>query len=156
MKLVYTIKATKRCKVRAVVCGDMEEHDPSQQLWTAQAEPASMSVALRLSLLRGWQPGAVDVSGAFMYAPLPEQMLVLARPPRAFIDAGLAKHDEWRALHRAVCGLRASPRAWGTERDKTLRTMAWEVDGDTLYLQQCTADTQFGRSRSTGARHREG
>ena len=117
MKLVYTMKAGTKCKARAVVCGNMEKFNPTQQLWTAQAEPSSLIAALRLSLLRGWDTGAVDVSGAFMYAPLPEHQLVLVRPPRAFVDAGLAKPDECWTLHRAVYGLRVSPRAWGLERD---------------------------------------
>ena len=37
MKLVYTLKASGKYKVRAVVCGNLEKHDPTQTLWTAQA-----------------------------------------------------------------------------------------------------------------------
>ena len=80
MKLVYTIKASGKHKVRAVVCGHWEKTHPTQQLWTAQAEPASMIAALRLSLLRGWDVGAVAVSGAFMYAPIPDSQLVVVKP----------------------------------------------------------------------------
>ena len=140
MKLVFTLKKlVQRC--RAVACGNFEK-DPTKQLWTAQAEVASLVAAVRLGVSLGWQIGAVDVSGAFMYAPLPEHMLVVVRPPQFFIDIGLAKPGELWTLHRAVYGLKISPRAWGTFRDKTFRECVWEAEGETYFLQQCSSDTQ--------------
>ena len=73
---------------RALVCGNFERN-PTTQLWTAQAEVASLIAAVRIAVSLKWQIGAVDVSGAFMYAPLPENMLVVVRPPQFFIDCGL-------------------------------------------------------------------
>ena len=59
MKLVYAVKASGKHKARAVVRGNLEKLDPTQTLWAAQAETSSMIAALRLSLLRGRDVGAV-------------------------------------------------------------------------------------------------
>ena len=66
MKLVYTKKQGGIYRVRAVVCGNFERNDPTQTLWTAQAETSSLLAGLRMGLLRGWDFGTLDVSGAFM------------------------------------------------------------------------------------------
>ena len=125
MKLVYVQMANGKMKVRAVVCGNLEKSDPTQTLWTAQAETSQLIAALRLSQLRDWEVGVVDVSGAFMYAPLPEHHHVVVRPPRAFVDVGLASPTECWTLHKAVYGLRVSPKAWGVERDSKLSGLRW-------------------------------
>ena len=104
---------------------DATRSDPTQTFWTAQAETSSLIAALRLSQLRDWEVGAVDVSGAFMYAPLPEHHHVVVRPPRAFVDAGLASPTACWTLHKAVYGLRVSPKAWGVERDSKLSGLRW-------------------------------
>ena len=140
MKLVFAIKKLIQ-KCRAVACGNYER-DPTNQLWTAQAEVASLIAAVRLGVSKGWQIGAVDVSGAFMYAPLPEHMLVVVQPPKFFIDIGLAKPGELWTLHQAVYGLKVSPRAWGTHRDDKFRNLVWSAEGEDFYLQQCASDTQ--------------
>ena len=143
MKLVFTLKQLMQ-KCRAVVCGNFERN-PTTQLWTAQAEVASLIAAVRIAVSLKWQIGAVDVSGAFMYAPLPENMLVVVRPPQFFIDCGLAKPGELWTLCRAVYGLKISPKAWGLCRDKEFRNMHWKVGGDVFVLLQCTSDTQVWR-----------
>ena len=147
MKCVYNKKAPNVCKVRAVVCGNYERADPSQALWTAQAETSSLVSAFRLGLLRSWSFGTLDVSGAFMYAPLPENVSVLIMPPKAFVQAGLVKHGELWLLQKAVYGLRVAPRAWGKERDRVLRALKW---GDGGYLEQCHEDTQVWKIRKQG------
>ena len=120
MKRAYMMQNGVRCKDRGLLCGNFEQTDLTQQLWTAQAETSSLVAALRLTFPPGWVAGAVDVSGAFMHAPLPEHMLVVVRPPHAFVDAGLVAPDELWKLTRAVHGLKVSPRAWGLHRDSTL------------------------------------
>ena len=86
MKIVFTRKKGIE-KARAVACGNFER-DPVRQLWTAQAEISSLICGLRLASLRQWKVGAVDVKGAFMYAPLPSSMLVVVRPPKMFEECG--------------------------------------------------------------------
>ena len=140
MKLVFTMKKYV-FKCRAVVCGNFEKN-PCEQLWTAQAEVASLIAAVRLAINRNWLIGAVDVSGAFMYAPLPENMLVVVQPPKFFVEIGLAKTGELWTLCRAVYGLKISPKAWGLCRDKEFRKLTWTVVSELFLLVQCSSDTQ--------------
>ena len=130
MKLVYTLKKGKIHKVRAVVCGNFQHKYPTQQLWTAQAEPSSLIAGLRLGLLREWSVGTLDISGAFMYAPLPESVHVLVAPPKAFVEVGLVKPGEIWLLQKAVYGLRIAPKVWGKERDRVFRNLTWKADGE--------------------------
>ena len=116
MKVVWTQKPEKK-KCRAVVCGNFEEKDPTEQVWTAQAETSSVMSGLRLSQSRHWSVGKLDVKGAFMYAPLPGHMHVLVRPPRSWVRLGLVKEGELWVLRKAVYGLRIAPRAWGEPRE---------------------------------------
>ena len=64
MKLVWCIKSGGRYKCRAVVCGNFATRDPTEQVWTAQAETASVMCSLRLATLRGWEISKIDVKGA--------------------------------------------------------------------------------------------
>ena len=86
-----------------------------------------------------------------MYAPLPEHMLVVVKPPKAFVDQGIATADEYWTLHKAVYGLRISPRAWGTYRDDTLRAITWKAYDSqshkqvTYQLTQGLTDSQVWR-----------
>ena len=71
MKAVWTIKPDDLHKCRGVICGNFQEKDPTEQLWTAQADTASVMAALRLSQLEDWDVSKLDIKGAFMYAPYP-------------------------------------------------------------------------------------
>ena len=62
-------------KCRACIMGNLQPHDPTQAIWTAQAEPSSLFVALKLSRTRSWTISKHDVKGAFLTAPIP-----MARP----------------------------------------------------------------------------
>ena len=144
MKVVWTQKPEKK-KCRAVVCGNFEEPDPTQQVWTAQAECSSVMAGLRLAQLKHWHIGKLDVKGAFMHAPLPEDMHVLVRPPKSWVRLGLIPEGTIWVLRKAVYGLRISPRAWGTERDSRIRQVTWTAEGKKYFLQQCTTDSQVWR-----------
>ena len=141
MKVVWTQKPEKK-KCRAVVCGNFEEKDPTEQVWTAQAETSSVMAGLRLSQLQHRAIGKLDVKGAFMYAPLPPHMHVLVRPPRSWVRLGFVREGELWVLRKAVYGLRIAPRAWGTERDDKLKKVTWKAEGKTFTLLQCAADSQ--------------
>lgn len=86
--------------------------------------------------------------GAFTQAPLPSDMLVVARPPASWVRLGLVGEGELWTLHRAVYGLRVSPRLWGLERDRKLRSLTWSAEGKHYRLQQSTSDSQVWTVRS--------
>ena len=129
MKVVWCVKPGGRYKCRAVVCGNFATRDPTEQVWTAQAETASVMCSLRLAVLRGWEVSKIDVKGAFMYAPLPPETHVVVRPPNSWCRLGIVPHGTLWTLRRAVYGLRCSPKAWGDERDRKFKSLVWEYDG---------------------------
>ena len=105
------------------------------------------------------------MNGAFMDGPLPEHHLLVLKPPRAFVEAGLAQPDECWTLRRAVYGLRISPKAWGLERDAKLLALSgaaygathsqfisvsWTADDARYHLEQCTSDSQVWMIKKVG------
>ena len=124
MLCVWT-QADDLTKCRACVCGNFEEVDPTQQSWTAQAEPSSLFAALKLGRLRGWTVSKHDVKGAFLNADIPEGKLVIVQPPALWVKWGLVAPGVTWTLDKAVYGLRESPKWWGDERDKQLRNLKW-------------------------------
>ena len=46
MKAVWTIKPGDLFKCRGCVCGNFEEKDPTEQVWTAQAETSSVMAGI--------------------------------------------------------------------------------------------------------------
>ena len=142
MKSVWSIKPGKVHKCRGVICGNYQAKDPTEQVWTAQADTASVMTGLRLAQLRNWSIGKLDIKGAFMYAPLPDEMLTIVRPTASWVRMGLIKAGTCWTVMKAVYGLRVSPRAWGKERDSKFAAASW-TDGQSTYrLVQCHADTQ--------------
>ena len=49
-----------------------------------------------------WSVGKLDVEGAFMYAPLPEGLIVVVRPPKIWETLGLVPPGTLWTLQRAV------------------------------------------------------
>ena len=145
MKAVWTIKADDVHKCRGCVCGNFATKDPTEQVWTAQAETSSVMSGLRLAQVRKWNIYKLDVKGAFMYAPLPDDLLVVVRPPKIWVTLGLVGPNVLWTLRKAVYGLRCAPRAWGLERDRQLRAASWTDRGNTYTLKQCLSDSQVWR-----------
>ena len=145
MKAVWTRKTGSVFKCRGCVCGNFATKDPTERVWTAQAETSSVMTGLRLAQTRRWGVGKLDVKGAFMYASIPEGLLIVVRPPKAWKRMGLVPPGTLWTLRKAVYGLRCAPRAWGLERDRQFRKAAWTHEGKQYTLNQCSADSQVWR-----------
>ena len=142
MKCVWSIKEGDLYKCRAVVCGNYADKDPSEEVYTAQAETASVMLGLKYAQMSGWETWKLDVKSAFLNAPLPEELLVVVRPPRAWVRMGIVKGSELWTLRKAVYGLRVSPRAWGIERDLRLRELSIKAGDQQYHLKQSRMDSQ--------------
>ena len=127
MECVWTNTANGARECRAVACGNGEQRDPSQQGWTAQAETSSDRGGLRMAQIRNWSNVSLGVNGAFMQAPLPEDKLVVVRPPASWVRRGLAGPEELWTGNVALYGLRESPRWRGLDRDNKLRGLQVDV-----------------------------
>ena len=150
MTAVWVIKALGLHKCRGCVCGNFQRKSPTEQVWTAQAETGSVMSGLRYSQIQRWKASKLDVKGAFMYAPLPEDTVIVVRPPKIWEDLGVVAPGTLRTLRRAVYGLRCAPRAWGTYRDSKLRELTWTAGNDTYWLEQCKSDGQVWMIRKKG------
>ena len=129
-------------KCRACVCGNFAEVDPTQQSWTAQAEPSSLLASLKKGRNHRWAISKHDVKGAFLNAVIPEGRIVVVRPPEQWVKWGLVKPDTCWTLDKAVYGLRESPALWSAERDSQLLKVEWSVGKKTYYLRRCASDSQ--------------
>ena len=69
-------------------------------------------------------------------------MLVIVRPPSAWVRMGLVPRDTLWTIKKAVYGLRCSPKAWGEERDQKFRQLRWSIKGESYRLTQCINDSQ--------------
>ena len=137
-------------KCRACVCGNFSQVDPTEQSWTAQAEPSSLMASLKLGRKKNWTISKHDVKGAFLNAKVPEGKVIIVSPPPQWVAWGLVDKGVLWTLDKAVYGLRESPKWWGDCRDKTLRGLAWDCGGRNYYLQQCSSDTQMWTIRELG------
>ena len=129
-------------KCRACVCGNFAEVDPTQQSWTAQAEPSSLIASLKVGRVKRWQVSKHDVKGAFLNASLPAGRLVIVSPPEQWVKWGIIAPGTLWTLEKAVYGLRESPALWSAERDSKLRQLEWIVGKKTYYLRCCSSDSQ--------------
>ena len=137
-------------KCRSCIAGNFQELDPAAQRWTAQAEPSSIFAAAKTASLRGWKISKLDVKGAFLNAPLPEDELILVQPPAQWVAWGIVGKDVVWKLRRAVYGLRQSPKWWSDERDGHLRKLTATIGSSTYCLQQNEADSQVWSIIQTG------
>ena len=124
------------------MCGNFAEVDPTQQSWTAQAEPSSLLASLKIGRVNKWLTSKHDVKGAFLNAVLPEGRLVVVSPPKQWIDWGLVAQGTLWTLEKAVYGLRESPALWSAERDGQLRKLEWSANNKTYQLRCCPSDSQ--------------
>ncbi len=93
----------------------------------------------------------LDVKGSFMYALLPDDTVIVVRPPKLWVVMGVVAPDPLWTLRKAVYGLRCAPRCWAIYRDGQLRKMSWKVGNDEHYIVQCSSDDQFWMLRKRGS-----
>ena len=118
MKLVTTVKPVERSEIkkkqaRFVVCGNFQDKEAHEMLYTANTDNSTIRCALAVAAQNDtWCVSSVDVSTAFLNTPLPEdgdQFYVV--PPQILVDFGLIPVNTMWRLRRAVYGLRVSPRS---------------------------------------------
>ena len=85
---VWSRTADDHRKCRSCIAGNFQEFDPTAQRWTAQAEPSSIFVAAKIAAIRHWMVSKLDVKGAFLNAPIPEDQLILVQPPAQWVAWG--------------------------------------------------------------------
>ena len=148
-KVVNTIKAPNgRHRSRIVICGnmveDMHSGEPSrgadkQELYAGGVDGVSARCVFKKAAHCQWEIATVDVKCAFLLAPRQcSKRLLLTRPPRVFVDAGICQKDEVWEVSTALYGLETSPADWSLYRDSIISKLKWEQDGRECRLQRTT------------------
>eukprot|EP00971_Amphidinium_carterae_P156785 3108113-Amphidinium_carterae.1 len=147
MMLVATRKpgdnGQKKCKARVVVCGNWAKHDPKAHVYAQVPDWPHIRSAVNVAASRSWSLGVLDVSTAFLNAPLEKE--VWGRPPAILERAGLIRAGTVWRFKRAIYGLRESPRAWSKERDAQLEGRTFEISAGRFKLLASTVAPQIMR-----------
>ena len=116
--------------------------------FTASKTPSypSLRMALSVASHMGWPVECWDVSTAFLYARLLGDRdtnlggnEIYMRPPRILVETKVVADGVVWKIKKALYGLRTSPIAWETERDKILKEESHDTpEGDAPEVMQMT------------------
>ena len=118
--------------------GDHQVKEEPHNLYAGGADGTTIRCLLRKAAAMNWEIATCDVKTAFLLAPREDsdRKLVVVKPPRILVEAGIVGPRElWRVQH-ALYGLRSSPADWASFRNKMLRTFQWQQDEVTLELRE--------------------
>ncbi|CAL1392261.1 unnamed protein product [Linum trigynum] len=127
LKWVFKLKkdsngVVTRHKARLVAKGYVQKYGVDfEEVFAPVARMESIKLMLALAAQRGWEVHHMDVKSAFLNGELKEEVYVL-QPP-GFEVCG--EEHKVLKLHKALYGLRQSPRAWNTKLDKTLKSLGF-------------------------------
>ena len=133
-----------RKKARIVICGNFQEVHPEE--FTASETPSypSLRMALSVASHMGWPIECWDASTAFLYARLFGDRdtdlggnEIFMKPPKILVETEVVDDGVVWKIKKALYGLCTSPIAWETERDTTLKSLAWCHDETEHRLLPC-------------------
>ena len=161
-KLVATVKAgTGKRKARVLACGNFLSREKPQgsptlsrgDIFAAGLDSLALRAQAAAASWRGWSGGTVDIRTAFLTAPLQSkrsQRVVVLRPPKVLITAGIVPEGSLYLIEKALYGLAESPQDWSAERDSRLKTLEFKTaNKSTFGLEQTKADHSIWRIRET-------
>eukprot|EP00435_Cladocopium_sp_Y103_P030054 s3183_g7.t1 len=139
-------------KARIVVCGNRLEKvstggsgelgseeknqgDP-YSTYAGGADGTLLRCLVRKASVEDWCIASLDVATAFLLAPRQSsaRQLLVMRPPKVLIEAGLCGEDELWRIQNAMYGLQESPADWSVYRNGALARIQWEVAGTKMLL----------------------
>eukprot|EP00971_Amphidinium_carterae_P350068 6491364-Amphidinium_carterae.2 len=117
----------KKKRVRAVLCGNFQEMDPTLNTYSQVPEWGHVRAALNLASRKKWSVGLQDISTVFLNSWLKKP--VWAHPPTLFVRAGLVSPTCLWKFVRSVYGLTIAPADWSETRDKEMNGLEIECEG---------------------------
>ena len=111
---VYRSKGDE-VRARIVAKGYTEHIEDQDDVYASTPLFAVLRILLALSMARGWIVQVGDISTAFLHALAATAGLVLRPPKEYYTNPNIL----WR-LHKAMYGLRSSPKAWQEHLAKVL------------------------------------
>jgi hypothetical protein len=122
---VYVVKrnlngTVEKFKSRFVVHGNKSKPGLHYtDTFAPTAESTTARVLLSLATVEDWEADQMDVSAAFLYGPLDEEIYMV--PPPGYGDGS---NRVWR-LTKALYGLKQAPRQWNSEMSHGLATLGF-------------------------------
>lgn len=122
LKWIFKIKrnsdgSINKFKERLVAKGYIQKHGVDfEEVFALVARIETVRFLIALAASRGWEVHHLDVKTAFLHGDLKEEVYV-ARP-EGFVIEG--KESKVYKLHKALYGIRQSPRAWNDKLNKVI------------------------------------
>ena len=73
---------------------------------------------------------SLDVTAAFLNAPLPEGRVVILKPPNILYKLQLLPPGHVWLVHKAIYGLREAPNLWSEERTDMMTKISFSSEGE--------------------------
>ena len=73
---------------------------------------------------------SLDVTAAFLRAPLLPGRVVVLRPPTILYKLQLSPPRHVWLVHKAICGLRDAPNLWSEERPDAMTQVSFTAEGE--------------------------
>ena len=147
---------TGRHKTRIVACGNFAKAGNGEEPGSTYAGGID-STSLRIQLAHcghqkvrdcRWTAGALDIRTAFLLAPLEQSNRILVlRPPKVLINAGIVPPQELWYATGAIYGLREAPAAWSAYRDSELPNIQIQHGTQCFKLVKSRADQNLWHVR---------
>ena len=95
------------------------------------ADGALLRCLVKKASCENWGVASLDVATAFLLAPRreSERQLLVMKPPKVLVDAGICGSDELWQIQHAMYGLTSSPSDWGHYRNSVLSKLQWNLEG---------------------------
>ena len=163
--LVPTVKSPHaRHRARVVICGNHLTRAQAEtkavspleatasnspfELYAGGADATVLRALLRKSALESWDVASLDVKTAFLLAPRRDahQRLLITRPPRVLVEAGVCPSDEIWEVKNSLYGLQGHLSNRDEEMAK-FRCLEMEKGGVWLGLRNPICRRSSGRSK---------
>ena len=126
---VFTQKPDKK-KVRIVACGNKTD-EVFGKTTTTDLDCGMMRYIISWAAsLPDSSLATLDVTAAFLNAPLPSGRIVVLRPPTILYKLKLLPQGHFWLVHKAIYGLREAPSLWSEERTDALTNLTFASEGE--------------------------
>ena len=131
---IWSIKSSGRHKCRVVGLGNLVgQFGPTS---VSDLDSTLFRVILAWGVTVRATLSAVDISTAFLNAPLPSDRKILLTFPKSLKTLGVISDDRPMWVTRALYGLKESPKLWADFRDSELQRLRFRADGQKWRLLQ--------------------
>ena len=126
---VFTQKPDKK-KVRIVAFGNKTD-EVFGKTTTTDLDCGMMRYIISWAAsLPDFSLATLDVTAAFLNAPLPSGRIVVLRPPTILYKLKLSPQGHVWLVHKAIYGLREAPSLWSEERTDALTNLTFASEGE--------------------------